>query len=151
MGRQTEQEPESGIDRGSVIRVGAHTVSVEDGTIHHRYVGDVSKDEMVEMVRLAEQLLEREGAVFTLNDIRAIGHISPEARRYATDWMRNHRFDGAAIYGANLVTRTVVTLLLRAINLLRPMPFESIFCGTEQEARAWISERRQRLQRGPSR
>jgi hypothetical protein len=91
---------------------------------------------------------KRDGAVFTLNDVRGIRQISPQARRYAAEWMQSHRFDGAAVYGANLPTRALVTLLLRAFNILRPVPFESIFCATEQEGRAWIYKQRQKLQRG---
>lgn len=119
--------------------------------VHLRFAGDVSRDHIVEIVRPVEQVLERDGAVLTLNDVRGIGHISPEARRYAAHWMRGHRFDGTAMYRANLFTRTVVTLLLRAINLLRPMPLESIFCATEQEAQDWLEERRQQLRRDPGR
>jgi hypothetical protein len=148
MGPDTKSEPEPSSERGATVRVGPHTIYIEEGVVHNRFAGDLSRDDMAAVLEFADQVLKRDGVVFTLNDVRGIRHISPEARRYAAQWMRGRRFDGAAVYGANLATRTLVTLLLRAINLLRSTPFESIFCATEQEGRAWINEQRQKLQHG---
>ena len=150
MGLDTKPGPDPQSDRNAIIHIGTHTVYIEECVVHSRYAGDLSRDEMQAVLELADQVLQRDGAVFTLNDVRGIRHITPDARRYAADWMRHHRFDGAAIYGANLPTRTLVTLLLRAINLLRSVPFESIFCATEQEARAWIDAKRKKLRHGAS-
>lgn len=147
MGPDTKPEPAPEAAPGTVTRVGLHTVYIEECMVHNRFVGDVSRDDMAAVLEVAAQVLKRDGAVFTLNDVRGIRNIAPAARRYAAGWMNGRRFDGAAVYGANLATRTVVTLLLRAINLLRPVPFESFFCATEQEARGWINAQRQKLQR----
>lgn len=124
-------------------RIGPHAYTIEGDVLHLRFAGDMTREHMVEMLRIVEVIQAREGQVFTLTDARGLGHMAPEARRYAFEWVREHRLDGSALYGSGLVPRMMVTLMMRAVNLVRAQPLALVFVATEQEARAWIRARSQ--------
>lgn len=120
-------------------RIGPHMFEVEDFVIHFHMAPDITEDDMVAFLHLAGEVYAHKGQVFTLSDARQIRSVSAGARRYATDWMQTHRFNGSAVYGMSLVARAAITLLLRAINLMRAEPTAALFCTTEREGRAWIA------------
>jgi uncharacterized heparinase superfamily protein len=63
----------------------------------------------------------------------------PECRRWVATW--DKKFGASAIAVVNSessVTKLVISLLIRAINLVRKKPLALAFFATENEARAWI-------------
>lgn len=95
---------------------------------------------------MAEEAYAQHGSYFGLIDITHLTIINAEARRWMADWTRTHEVSGCAVFGGGLLQRTVVTLLSRAIALIRPTPFQVMLFKTEEEARAWIAKERMRQQ-----
>jgi hypothetical protein len=137
-------------DGSSSLTIGSHQVIIEGCVMHIRFAGNFLRDEIVEILRLAEQINKRHGVIFTLNDMSKLRRIEPEARRYAAEWMRNHHFNGGVLYGGSLLARTAMTLLIRAINIIRKEPVVTLFCETEQEGRDWLAVQIQKVQRAGS-
>lgn len=125
--------------------LGAHSIAIEGCILHIRLVGDLTQEQVTEILHIAAEIHAREGLIFTLNDISRLQRLLPETRRYAAHWMRSHPFNGGALYGGGLASRTVMTLLVRAINLVRTKQVLTHFTETEQESRAWLALQIQKL------
>ena len=128
--------------------IGQHGVEIDGDFVTLRMRGPVSLAETERCLGTVEQVMVERGRAFLLIDHRQVGPSGPEVRRCMAEWARGHKIDGIAIVGASLPMRTVSVLLIRGIALLysRPDLIERVaFARSEAEARAFLAERRARL------
>jgi hypothetical protein len=131
-----------------VVQIGRHSAAADGDLVTLRMRGRLSVEELRRSLRVVEQSLEEQGRVFVLVDHSEIGETGPEIRRELAEWARARRLSGIAVCGASLGLRAVSGLLVRGIALLydRPDLIERVaFVRTEAEARAFLAERRARL------
>ena len=89
---------------------------------------------------------QRYGYALTMIDARDATSMSAQARRTSADLNRRQPLRSAnAIFGANLITRTVATLLWRAVSLISTQRADLAFFATESEALAWLDLQRLKL------
>jgi hypothetical protein len=91
---------------------------------------------------LAEQVTRTYGYLFTIAVVSQMSSATPDARRLASEWGRSQNVAGVAVVGAGMTARTVLTLLLRLMFLVRNERFPITFVDTEQEARSWVASQR---------
>jgi hypothetical protein len=87
--------------------------------------------------------------VFAIVDTRRLTGVPPAVRKISAERAMRTSFRGSAFIGASVQMRALVSLLFRAFELFdaRFKQAPSRFFGTEEEARAWIAERRRVVER----
>lgn len=70
---------------------------------------------------------------------------TPESRRVMAEVSRNLRYRGVALLGGRGPERLLFRFVLRAVNLFTRGDNPFRFFETEQEARAWLDERRRAI------
>lgn len=122
--------------------LGPHVVSRERDLHLIKLRGVLSQEEAEAFHHGVAETLVRYGSAYVLVDASQAASISPQTRRWIAEWNKGHQVSGVAIYGSSLVVRTVLTLVLNAIALLRSQAVPSVFVKTEAEGRAWIAGQR---------
>ncbi|XXS75887.1 hypothetical protein WMF43_20580 [Sorangium sp. So ce131] len=82
---------------------------------------------------------------FLLGDMRRMGTVSMEARRYFARSKVNENHGATALFGTTLGQRVLGALIIRAYGLLHPDTFEMALFEREEAARAWLAEQRLKL------
>jgi hypothetical protein len=123
-------------------QVGNHWFIDEGHVLVFRYVGDVSGDDVAELIRLTTGVVGTRPPVYALADLGRLGSISGEARKNWTNWFRSHGFIAAACFGASFSTRTAATMIMAAARAFSGFKPQFVFFGSEDEARAWIERHR---------
>ena len=127
------------------IPIGKHSARIEGDTLHLKLCGDLPVEDFRPMLQLSEQIIAVHGHYFALLDIRHLAAVPAETRRVGAEWARVHRISGNACYGGSSAMRTLITLVMRAINVVHSLPAPVAFFKTEHEAQAWIVEQRRKL------
>lgn len=119
----------------------------EPDIIFLKLSGEVTDDEGFEVVRRHRELAEGRERVFFLVDLSELDGLPSKVRRLASDSMRSFPLGGTVMYKAPIKARVIAKLVMTAMNMFKPerdrSPIE--FTHNEQQARAWIDERRQML------
>lgn len=107
--------------------------------------GPFTLEHLIEFFPLLERILVEHGRCFTISDLRKPVSFPVETRRRAIEWNKSHTVTGTVMFGTSATARVTLTLMMRAAALVtkRPIPFEAV--KTEEEARAWVAARRQKL------
>jgi hypothetical protein len=126
---------------------GKHTTYFEEpDIIFMRLVGDVSDAEGLELLRRQKAFAEGRKMLFFLMDGREMAGISPGARKAVAQTLKEIPLYGMANFESPLKARVVAKLVITAINLFRKdaatNPVE--FFPSEEEARQWITSRREK-------
>lgn len=121
---------------------------VEGDTVFVAIQGDVRADHLEALIEICEKIEAEHGYFLTLADVRQVGRVPSEIRRRSAEWGRHHRPGGYACYGSSAMTRTIITLLIRAISLVSKQDTPVMFFASEAEARKWLAVRRQQLAAG---
>lgn len=125
--------------------LGRHRYRIEGDLLFSVANGDIGAEEII---LLCEQLLliyNQYGYVYEIVDATNGGAMSAEARRRNADWHRQHAIQGdAVVFGANILLRTVFTLLTNALRLLTHSNLQIQFVATESDARSLVTAHRQR-------
>jgi len=125
--------------------IGKHLLRIEEDLVFVVAQGEITGDEII---ALCEQLLivhKKYGWVFEIVDAKAAGSMGAQARRQNAAWHRHHRVDlEGVVFGANLLVRTIFSLVLNAFRMLGSDQVQMHFMATEAEARAWVEQRRER-------
>lgn len=119
-----------------------HLVYVEEDTVFTVIRGEWTQSDLERAIPLAEQITSTYGYLFTIAVVAQMSSATPEARRLASEWGRSQNVAGVAVVGAGMTARTVLTLLLRLMFLVRGERFPFTFVATEQEARSWVAAQR---------
>jgi hypothetical protein len=126
-------------DQQSPTQLGLHTISRERDLSIIRMQGPLSLDEAKAFHAMVEGSLQKYGTAYVMVDSTSGGALTPQTRRWIAEWNQRHHISGVAIYGSGLMMRTLLTLLLNAISLLRSHRIPSVFVKTEEEARVWLA------------
>ena len=114
-----------------------------------QFIGDIDGDEVRRIIRESRVFTVGERYVLTLLDLSQVKSISSEARKAAVEIRGDVAARGTAIFGVSGHLRIVMSLLMRALQLLHQRADRPVlFFHTEEEARAWLAERRNVLQSG---
>jgi hypothetical protein len=131
-----------GVD-GSFRRLGKHYVRVDGDIIWIHQVGHLELDEVIQVFQLGYEVGDRYGYMLFLGDARHALPATAEARRYQLEQIKVRNLPShTAIYGANLVVRTVVTLTQRAVELMTGKPPPMTFVKDEAAARKCLEAAR---------
>ena len=107
-------------------------------------VGYMTPDDGFEIVR--RQIAQGAGRdhCFILLDFSELEGFDPQVRKRAAAMLKDLPLRGTAVFGASLRARLAAKLIITASNLFRQQPDLNPmnFVKTEDEARAWIAERR---------
>jgi hypothetical protein len=125
--------------------VGAHTTYFEEpDIIFMRLVGEVSKEEGLELNQRHRDFGQGRHHVFFLIDLERLQKIDPEVRRVATETLRDVPLRGMALYRAPLKAKVIAKLIITALNMFKSDASTNpvLFARTEDEARAWLAARR---------
>ena len=124
------------------VQIGAHSLQVEGDLLFLRAVGTMNEAETIRIFAVAEEVHAIYGYHLGLTDARDFDNITPEARRYAGQWMNRHTTTYNATFGASLLITTVSTLIHRAIRIVTGAPTKMAFFKTEAAAREWLYTQR---------
>lgn len=117
---------------------GSHAIRCEGNTIYFRVRGAIDESDIQLLIDLGNDLAEQHGQYWFLVYAHEMTTITSEARRLAVKNPRLASLGGGAVIGASLATRTIFTLIARAMNLLIGNQIRSTFVQTEAEAKAWL-------------
>lgn len=137
-------------DRGGNVLTSPHEAFFEEPDILSlRLVGPVSAEDAREINRIHREGGEGRERLFFLVNLKELESIHPAARKETGATMKDMPIRGAALFEASLKARVIAKLILTAVNLFRSeeerMPI--CFFDTEVEARAWLQQRREELDR----
>ena len=124
------------------FQTGPHLIQVEDDIIITRLHGTFTLEHAQTWCQISEDLIAKYGGIFSISDFRAGGTIQPESRCHIGQWPGVPKVRGLAMFGASLMLRVIMTMIVRAAKLLRNYTVPLITVATETEARAWIAEQR---------
>jgi hypothetical protein len=124
------------------VMVGAHTLRLEPPDFYRAtYVGDVSGDDALAVARELDRFAQGKAYILGIIDATRMGSTSQEARRAILKMTPLIR--GSACLGVSTTLQLVGSIIGRAYRLVhRTVEQPVVYVDTEDEARAWIAERR---------
>jgi len=132
-------------------QVGKNTVTVEGDIIFSVSNDDTTLDMALQVLDIAEGVLKTHGRVLFLTDAQGNHTIHADARRAIIEWSRVHPVVASAVFGQGFVSRAMLTLVLRAMNLVARNAANTAFFDTEAAARRWLDiQRSEYLARPPA-
>lgn len=131
---------------GQAIAIGSHRVVFEADLYAITFTGDLTIEQVPDFAACNKYYANSVGYVMCVADASKVGTMTPQSRRLSAELSRELACPGVtAIYGASLISRTLGTLLMKAISITRKVPAEVAFFKTEAEARSWLAEQRLKL------
>jgi hypothetical protein len=121
---------------------GKHELYIEEDLLIGKTHGDLSLSELQLFTKAADEVIGRHGHFGYLADNTEFGKFDPEARRFVAKWSVGKPIIGIAVFNADLVSRTLVSLVLKATNVIRRQSLPFDFFRTESDARAWLAQLR---------
>lgn len=136
-------------------RIGGHFFRTESGSgdtdaagdiLHWLIVDQVEMEDIKYVLSAIEQIAARHHHVFLIIAIKGAGGFAPAARRYYLEWRRDNIRDNRWVYvvGASVVSRALITLVLRGTKLVTGREPALSLVRDEAEARSRIAELRAR-------
>jgi hypothetical protein len=122
--------------------IGSHDVRLSGDVVVGKLRDSFTVEHARDYFAFLQGVQDKIGPFFILTDISELKGMDASARRWMTDQSQEFKCRGAAMYGASLTSRTVITLLLRALALFRPSIVPMTFTKNEQEAQAWLDSLR---------
>ncbi len=119
-----------------------HIVRREEDLLLFVADGPLQETDLEALIVLGNQIAEVHAAYWILADVRKLTEVDAAARRRAAKNPAAHLFAGAAVFGASLVGRTLITLIVRGMAMLGQSHIQLRFFDSEAEARVWLTERR---------
>jgi hypothetical protein len=132
-------------DPGAWRSLGNHKVRVEGDIVFSVWDGPSTLAEVQALHAIYERVIAERGRAYSLIDLRKAHTPPPDTRRWINDWSERYQLAAVACFGASFTVRTVSTLLVRAIRLVRgPIGGRVEFFETEAQARAFLASQRSR-------
>jgi hypothetical protein len=127
--------------------LGRHLIRLTEDTLYLQVHGNLELDDVRGMVERCAAIIVRNGYYLTVVDASDAGSMTPEARLYSAKWSRDNPDKPGldVVYGANIVVRTVISMINRATSLISGRPSASLFVKDESAAEVCLAEGRQRL------
>lgn len=123
---------------------GPHELYIEGDLVLSIVKGMVTLADVRQLLACMEEVISRYGYFMLLADNARFVGIDADARRHSALWTADKRILGMATYNASFTARTLLSLIMKGINLLNPNPLQFTFVKSEAEARAWLAEQRRR-------
>lgn len=128
-------------DDRPLVQAGEHSIARERDQCTLVIVGQLALVHAQQVHAVVDEALDRFGTAYVLVDSTRAGELPADTRRWIAQWHKTRRVSAVAVFGAGLLTRTLLTLLLNAASLLRKHPIPSVFVRSESAAREWLAER----------
>lgn len=117
-----------------------------DDILVTRFNGDFTLEIMKELQAMARAQSAQYGYRLLLLDVRNMGVITPEARAFLVEDQKRESIESAvALVGASFAIRTIASMLTRAVKSLTKVSIALRFFDTEDAARNWLGQERNRL------
>ncbi len=131
--------------------VGSHFVEVEGDLLKLTAHGSFTLEDMKEFSALADEHAGGHGYLLILNNLADGKLVSPEARKYSAQQIREAKKHGpiyaaSASFGASTLLRGAAALYFAMLRLLSDGDQDYCMAKTEEEARAYLDERRRYFQ-----
>lgn len=129
--------------------IGRHQCYFEEpDIIFMQLVGHVSFEEGSEINRRHMVMGQNKEHVFFLIDLGGLDSIHPDVRKDAGQVLKNLPVRGAFGYNAPMKAKVIAKLIFTAMNMFKKEADKTTvdFYETEQEARAAVAARRERLE-----
>ena len=127
--------------------LGTHLLRVVDDLMFMQVRGALELSDMQALVQIGAQQISRYGYFLSVVDGTLGTTMTPAARRYNAQWMRENQdaLGSSMVYGASRIARAIITMIDRATTLLSMRPSTSHFVANEAEALEFAARERQRL------
>ncbi len=124
-----------------------HTeVSVTADVVFLRACGTTSLADMKHMFQVCQKVYDEYGYALILGDNTNAGKSTPAARKHQTDMLRKKIFPShTVIFGGNLISRTTVLLVSRAVELVTGTKIPVDMVNDEATARRLLDQARERF------
>lgn len=130
----------------NAFRIGPHEVEIEEPyLVIMRWRGGLSAADVTAAFEYVGRHAVGWQHMLLYEDIAELGAIPAEVRRVVPGLTNALPLRGIAFVGGSFAHRTVVTLLLKVINLARKADNPSEFFADESAARSWLDARRAQL------
>jgi hypothetical protein len=129
-----------------VRRIGHAELHIDGTLVTIRPHGSLVPEFAEEIMKIFEQIRTQHGHYYLLVDLRDAAIVPAQLRRSMVEALRSHEPTAAAFFGGSAIARAVNALMLGAFKLINRSPLNATAFRTEQEARAWLDEERQRRQ-----
>lgn len=129
-------------------KIGSHSTGMElPDIVHLKLVGEVNLEECREINQAHIDYAKELPHFYYMIDLGELDNIPAAVRKEASETVKTLPLRGTVIYQTPLRARVIAKLLLTAANLFKGGAGQNPvdFVDTEQEARAWIERRRQKL------
>ncbi len=127
-------------------RSSPHETRVEGDVVFQRTVGSQNVEDIKHLFALSQAVYERYGYALILLDGSHSGVLTPEARKYQSDFFRKQILPShTALYGSGWLLRTAVTLTMRATELMTGTVVPVTLVADEQAARQVLADARERF------
>lgn len=124
----------------------AFEMQIEDDIAVIRIVGEYTIEMVAQSARLRDEQSARFGYRLALVDVTHGRTISAETRRAIVEDGRKRRVpESIAIVGTSFTTRTIASMVMKAIVLLTKKQSRTEFFADELAARAWLAQERVRI------
>lgn len=104
--------------------------------------GPILEADVEATIAVAEVSIQAHARYDLLIDVRKLTRVDPSARRRAATASVNQYLGNIAIFGASLVIRALLTLVIRGMVMMGRSQVMVHFCESEGEARAWLDAQR---------
>lgn len=125
----------------SSLKIGKHDVQLFDDWYQIAMHGEVTEEDAKKINEIQHKYFINK-RFFTICDMREMGNVSPAARKQFANSSNDNTSAAIALWGGSFQTRLLANLILNAINLVKKNTTPSAFFKTEEEAFAWIEQKR---------
>jgi hypothetical protein len=127
--------------------IGTHTLEVREDIQIFRLNGECTEADLRALIPIGDEVIARYGYLISITDARRSTGITPEARRFNAEWVRDHpeRLAVSIVFGASLPARVLIKLLVRAVQLISKRSEPILMVESEKDAFALAEVERKRL------
>lgn len=124
---------------GASVQIGTHTIQREGPITRVIMTGPIAYEHIQRFVEEYQGMIDEQGFVLIMMDMREGGEMAMPARRLASEWgsKRGHCVR-SAVFGAPFFIRNAIELLNRAAKVMTGNAPKITFVRTYEEARDWL-------------
>lgn len=124
---------------GATRRIDEHVLRREGEVLHVTVQGNLTGTNMTAFVAVYQQLLDEQGFLLILMDVRDSTGMDMAGRKVVTAWAGKHSTTlCSAIVGANVVIESTMNIFNRAVRVLSGKAPGLMFFSEEVAARTWL-------------
>lgn len=129
-----------------MLQIGLHTIDfVPPDLIRLTVIGDISTAESMDILAYVKRHTAFRPYLLILCDVSRAGDVPPSVRKHWVTEATKLPICGSAMLGASFQIRVLVRMFESVARLFNAQGNPRCFAKTEEEALAWIEERRRTL------